>query len=137
MVQGRSIFGPMPRPQHYRTGVWSRALAWCLLIGLLNISIDPPDREARGVAEDTSINEIESVVELVTEELLGMDDFLPEHDESDESGFAKKGMDYRCTRYAALVSKPDDARCVVLSYPFADHFTAQYEPEPRVPPPWA
>lgn len=120
-----------------RSAACFRLLTWSLLLGFLNLSIDPPDREAPGQREDTTINEIESFVELIAEYWFGLVDFLPEHDETDDNGFAKKGADYRCTRHAALVSNPTEVCCVVVTYPFADHFTAQYEPEPRVPPPWA
>ena len=108
-----------------------------LALVLLNLSIDPPDKEAPGQQEDLSVNEIESIVELVAEQWLGLEDFLPEHDESDDSGFAKKGLDYRCTRMLALLDMPTDQRVTVITYPFSEHFTAQYKPEPRVPPPWA
>jgi len=114
-----------------------RVLWGSLCVILLNVSIDPPDREAPGQQEDTSINEIESLVELVAEEWLGIENFLPEHDESDENGFAKKGLDYRCTRILALLDTPNDHLVTVITYPFAEQFTVQYEPEPRVPPPWA
>ena len=118
----------------------SKAVRWMVLLMagvIFNLSIDPPDREANGVAEDLSQNDIESIVELVAEQWLGIEDFLPEHDESDETGFAKKTTDYRCTRAGVAFMVPDRPAEAVVGYPFADHFTAQYEPEPRVPPPWA
>lgn len=130
-------FYRMPVLERIRKATWSKYFTWGLLLGFLNLSIDPPDREAPGQREDTTINEIESLVELIAEQWLGIDDFLPEHDESDDSGFLKKGLGYRCTRHVALISKPAENWCVVTTYLFADRFTAQYEPEPRVPPPWA
>jgi hypothetical protein len=104
---------------------------------IFNLSIDPPDREANGVAEDLSQNDIESIVELVAEQWLCIEDFLPEHDESDETGFAKKTTDYRCTRSFVSFMVPDSQAIEVVNYPFADQFTAQLEPVPRVPPPWS
>jgi len=117
---------------------WAGRSLVLLMAGIiLNLSIDPPDREAMGMLEDTSVNEIESFVELVAEQWLGIEDFLPEHDESDDTGSVKKGLEFAGTRYTISLDKVDKERHLLISYPFADHFTAQYEPEPRVPPPWA
>lgn len=104
---------------------------------MFNLSIDAPDRETPGQPEDLSINDIESIVELVAEQLLGIENFLPEHDESDDSGFAKKGLDYRCTRDVNLLAVPEQCAFAVITYPFSEQFTVQSKPEPRVPPPWA
>lgn len=127
----------MPVLERIRKARWSKYFTWGLLFGLLNLSIDPPDREAPGQPEDISINDIESFVELIAEQWLGIEDFLPEHDESDDSGFAKGLKDYRCTRHEVALFAPGEKCLVRLIYPFSDQFTAQYEPEPRVPPPWA
>lgn len=117
---------------------WAGRSLVLLMAGIiLNLSIDPPDREALGMLEDTSVNEIESFVELVAEGWLGVEDFLPEHDESDDAGSVKKGLEFPGTRYTLSLDKDSKERFLLISYPFADHFTAQYEPEPRVPPPWA
>jgi hypothetical protein len=108
-----------------------------LLLGLLNLSIDPPDRESRGMAEDTSFNDIESIAELVGEQWMGIIDIFPEHDEPDEEGgFAKQLVEYRCTQTQVTV-RISNAAAGAMNYPFAENFTVQYEPEPRVPPPWA
>ena len=112
-------------------------MTWVVLLMLLNLSIDPPDSEAPGQEEDISVNEIESVVELVAEQWLGLEDFLPEGDESDDSGFAKKLVEYRCTTGLVDLLTPQAMKGMALTYPFAEQFTVQYEPEPRVPPPWA
>lgn len=122
---------------HLRNNTASRWLVLFVVAVIFNLSIDPPDREAPGMPEDLSVNEIESFVELVAEQWLAIEDFLPEHDESDDSGFAKKGFDYRCTRTANLLALPELRTVAVINYPFSEHFTVQYEPEPRVPPPWA
>jgi hypothetical protein len=119
----------------------SKAIRWMVLLLagiIMNLSIDPPDREAPGVAEDLTFNDVESIAELVGEQFLGLTDLFPESDEPDGgTDLAKKALEYRCTRYAALLNEPGKERMVVMSYPYAEHFTVQYKPEPRVPPPWA
>jgi hypothetical protein len=124
--------------QHLRGHRASRWLVMALAIVVLNLSIDPPDREAPGMPEDLSVNDIESIGELVLEQWLGLVDVFPEQDESDQdSPTAKKSIDYRCTAWWPSLADRMGKGVVEMTYPFADHFTAQYEPEPRVPPPWA
>jgi hypothetical protein len=72
----------------------TKSIAWMLLIQVVNISIDPidvlPVVDSFGqisAQEDLSINDIESIYELVSEQYLGVD--VPEQDEDDESGFVK------------------------------------------------
>lgn len=52
-----------------------------LSIYLINLSIDAADME--GNVFDPSVNEIESIVELVVEVILEKGDAMPEHDEPD------------------------------------------------------
>lgn len=73
---------------------------FCLLMALhvLNVSIDSPDRNSSvtlisNQSEDLSINDIESLGELLLEECLGIT--VPEHDDPDEdSAITKLGQDY-------------------------------------------
>jgi hypothetical protein len=60
-----------------------RYLCLALAVYLLNISIDPHDIAAPWQKEDLRINEIESIAELVAEEILDCDDALPEHEDAD------------------------------------------------------
>lgn len=64
-----------------------------LTLFIFNFSIDAPDAFGDNVAEDLSFNDIESISELILEDLLGIYDACPEHDENDledEGGFCKK-----------------------------------------------
>jgi hypothetical protein len=71
---------------------------WLVMALLIfNYSIDVPDAFGDEVAEDLSFNDIESIAELVLENVLGVYDAIPEHDENDledEGGFCKK-VDYK------------------------------------------
>ncbi|GAB3221557.1 hypothetical protein [Spirosoma arcticum] len=65
---------------------------FCLLMALhvINMSVDAPDGYARRALqgeqrEDLSVNDMESLSELVLEECLGMTDAVPEHDEPDDN----------------------------------------------------
>jgi hypothetical protein len=74
--------------------IFTRVLTWILLIQVVNLSIDPTDPmpaiDKLGFLtahEDLSINDIESIYELVSEQCLGVD--VPEQDDDDESRLLK------------------------------------------------
>jgi len=73
---------------------FARLLTALLALLILNTSIDTPDPSdtivwnGEDYVEDLSYNDIESFYELVTEEFLDLEDFVPEHD--DDSGDTDK-----------------------------------------------
>ena len=73
-------------------------MAITLAIFLCNVSIDPPDHEAMGVREDLTVNEIESIIELVLEEAFGIENYIPEGDDADQE------FNYQ---FGSFVFKPD------------------------------
>ncbi len=65
-----------------------------LIIGLviLNISVDSPDFNKK-FPEDLSLNDQESIVEIVIEKILGFEDAIPEYEDSDnENHLVKKNF---------------------------------------------
>lgn len=67
---------------------------FCLILALhfSNLSIDPKDRQPDFVAEDLSINDIESIAEFMAEVVFGLDDVFREYDEHD--GHFAGGIDF-------------------------------------------
>ncbi len=66
-----------------------------LMLAIINIAIDPPDLLKNidndlALEEDLSINEIESVIELVVEQGLDIQNAIPESDDNDSEDFCKK-----------------------------------------------
>jgi hypothetical protein len=60
---------------------------------IFNYSIDIPDQKSDAFAEDLSVNDIESITELVLEQVFDLQNFVSEHeddDPDDKSTFAKK-----------------------------------------------
>ena len=83
---------PFPMKKRSVKDLIVTCVAWVLLIQLINISIDPiapiSDKLGRlAFEEDLSVNDIESIYELVSEQYLGID--VPEQDEDDENGFVE------------------------------------------------
>lgn len=57
---------------------------------LFNMSIDAPDNTPPGAKEDLSINDQESLVELVLETFLGFENAIDEHEDDDQNESNKK-----------------------------------------------
>ena len=60
-----------------------RTMALLMALYVFNFSIDSPDGHPDTVAEDLSVNDIESVYELVAETILGIENAVEERDERD------------------------------------------------------
>lgn len=59
---------------------------------LLNISVDNTDMTPSYKAEDLSINDQESIVEIVVEQILGFEDAIDEHDDADCEDGSRKNL---------------------------------------------
>lgn len=54
-----------------------------LALYILNFSIDSPDSAPDHIAEDLSLNDIESFYEFFLEDIIGIENAVEEHDERD------------------------------------------------------
>ncbi len=59
---------------------------------LFNISVDTADPDPVHVVEDLTINDQESMVELVVEQFLGFENAIGEHDDPDTENNQKKSL---------------------------------------------
>lgn len=56
--------------------------------------MDIPDSNNKGISEDLSINDMESIIEIVFEKFLGYENYVKEFDDNDQDTFQfKKGLD--------------------------------------------
>ena len=76
--------------QQFRLRLFTQIVWGILAIHFINISIDAPDFYPNHIPENLSYNEQESIVELVTETLLGYDDVFEEYDDDDSEDFTVK-----------------------------------------------
>lgn len=58
-------------------------ILWLLILQSVNLSIDPPDPHHDHIAEDLGTNDIESIIELVLEEVCNLEDAIQETQETD------------------------------------------------------
>jgi hypothetical protein len=94
-----------------RNHIISRFLCFVFALHIFNVSIDTPDAQPDYIAEDLSINDIESVVEFVLEDVLQINNAIAEYDESDNDdkpGFeAKKTVSfYPSIQFNFLIQAP-------------------------------
>ena len=68
-----------------KDGTLSRLLCGLFALYLLNISIDAPDRYSNAVPEDLSINDQESILEVVLEKVMGYENAIAEYDDNDSN----------------------------------------------------
>ncbi|MCU0341591.1 MAG: hypothetical protein MUE30_17070 [Spirosomaceae bacterium] len=114
---------------------------WILMaLHILNCSIDAPDARPDYIAEDLSYNDIESISELVLEQILGFDNAVAEHDEHDnEEGLSfeiAKLVLYFQVNYIFLPIKTVfqyESRLVKL--PYRNVCFLQFQPDIVSPPP--
>ena len=66
-----------------RTHIISKLLAFLFALHIFNMSVDPPDINPDYILEDHSVNEMESITEIICEQVLHLENFFPEHDEHD------------------------------------------------------
>jgi len=57
---------------------------------LLNISVDTADPHPEHIPEDLSINDQESIIEIVVEKVLGFEDAIKEYDDHDTEDHSKQ-----------------------------------------------
>ncbi|MEP2669319.1 MAG: hypothetical protein ABJH04_10015 [Cyclobacteriaceae bacterium] len=68
-------------------------LFWGLMgLYLLNISVDTVDLYPEHIPEDLSINDQESIVEIIVEQVLGYENAIQEYDDHDTDGHSKKNV---------------------------------------------
>lgn len=79
---------------YLRRHIILRFTALLLAMHVLNFSVDSPDLYPDCFAEDLSLNDMESIVEIVMEKVLHIDNAIPEHDEPDDNGSISVDLQY-------------------------------------------
>lgn len=73
-----------------RNSALTRLLWGFMGLYLLNLSVDPVDYNPEHIPEDLSLNDQESIIELVFEQLLGYENAIKEYDDLDAEEHNKK-----------------------------------------------
>lgn len=67
----------------FRNHIVSKIFCFVFAMHIFNICIDTPDAQPDWMPEDLSVNDIESVVEFILEDVLKINNAIAEHDEAD------------------------------------------------------
>lgn len=74
-----------------RTHFYIRLFCGLMALYLFNCSVDAPDAFAEYLPENVLINDQDSIVEIIVEQLLGFDDAITEYDDSEDGhGYTAK-----------------------------------------------
>lgn len=123
-----------------RNHIVVRVFCWFTALYILNFSVDAPDSQPDFKKEDLSINDMESITEIILEEWMEIEDAIPEHDESDSNDKTpalKKSFD---SYYLDLTNRQAYIPNFLLKRKFSDYyknFQQQFSPELTSPPPKA
>lgn len=77
-----------------------RVICFLLAAYLLNFSIDTRDAQSDAIAEDLSVNDIESVYELLAEGVVGVENAVEESDERDQ----EEGGSFEFKKFCFVIS---------------------------------
>lgn len=118
-----------------------RVLWLVMALHIFNCSVDTPDPQPDNVPEDLTYNDMESVVEIVLEQVLDINNAIAEKDDTDTDGdiglHLKKGLDfsYHQSALKTLFCKTSIVVCKHALY--KEKYSEQFHPELTPPPPKA
>lgn len=111
-----------------------------MVFNILNFSVDAPDAQTDHVAEDLSINDMESIAEIVLEEWMEIENAIPEHDESDATDgtmVLKKTFDFFCVEFKKTSAFASEFLLKNRFQHYRNNLCSQFSPEFTPPPPKA
>lgn len=114
---------------------------WAVMaLHILNCSIDTPDAQSDDIPENLAINDIESVAELVLEQMMGFDNAIAEHDEHDTedgSSISIAKIIFFCQPISSFNIKSHTlpVPSVEVKIYYTDAYATQFHPEIVPPPP--
>jgi hypothetical protein len=117
-------------------------LFWLFMaVHVINCSIDAPDARPDYVPEDLTYNDMESIAEIIFEQVLNIKDAFAEHDENDTedgSSFSVKKETIHSLTNEVEVNKFFENEYLIIASTFYDEqYSLQFHPEIEPPPPRA
>lgn len=109
-----------------------------ITLQIINCSVDPIDPSPDYVPEDLSINEMETITEIIAEEVLDIEDCFPEqddHDNPDKTSFEVVKLVTTILSIESIKSPKYDIKLRKLRPSHYRHYAHQCSPEIDAPPP--
>ena len=115
-------------------------LFWFLMaLHILNLSVDPIDPQPIHVPENLGYNEMESIVEIVLELVLNIENAIPEQEDDDTNkGLLSSNsfkLDYYQPNLSLDIHGEMDITVKHRLYAYHGPFSGQFHPEVVPPPP--
>jgi hypothetical protein len=112
-----------------------------MALHILNCSVDTPDAQPDYIPEDLSYNDMESVLEVLLENVFDIQDAIAEYDENDtdDGGTIKMKKHFNLFYPIKIKSNQifDNRLTVIVSNNYFDKFSSLFHPEISPPPPKA
>ncbi len=112
-----------------------------LALHILNCSVDTADAQPENVPEDLSYNDMESVVEILLEQVLGIDNAIAETDDADTDAGGtfsiKKGVDFSYHQSPIKSLFCYNSIAISKHILYKENYSKQFHPELTPPPPKA
>ncbi len=121
-----------------RNSVFTKILWGIMGLYLLNISVDTADPYPEHIPEDLSINDQESIVEIIVEQVLGYEDAFKEYDDPDkEDHNTKTNVKFDFTNHciAKVVLNYNTIITAQQNFPDYDTFLRKGLHKQDIPPP--
>jgi hypothetical protein len=121
-----------------RNSVFTKLLWGLMGLYLLNISVDTSDPNPEHIPEDLSINDQESIIEIVLEKVLGYEDAIKEFDDHDTEDHNKKTnvkIDLTNHYIAQIVLNQESIITTRQNFPDHNTFLANGFQKLDIPPP--
>jgi hypothetical protein len=127
--------------QKFKQHIIFRLLWLFMAVNIFNCSVDTPDTQLDYIAEDLTFNDMESVVEIVLEQVFDLTDAIAENDENDtddEVGFeTNESIEFFYQDNSIHVPKPKIAYFTAISINHVGQFSTQFNANIVPPPPKA
>lgn len=113
---------------------------WLLMTALfINTSVDPIDPNGDWVAEDLSVNEMETIIEIVAEQILDIEDCFKETNDDDPDNSTTVKVLKDISQYIPVkITAPKLGLALIDVLPTPDYFkrfNSQFISEINAPPP--
>jgi len=114
-----------------------RIFCFIFALHILNLSVDNPDFYPESIAENLNINDMESIAEIVLEQVLEIDNAVQEHDDNDNNDISiKKTIDFATFQNISFfVFKENLPKSIIMTCHYLDSHIKSFEPEVIPPPP--
>jgi len=118
-----------------------RIFCFLMALHILNLSVDSPDPRPNHIPEDLNFNDMESIVEIVLEQVLDIEDAIPEQEDDDTSHGLLMKTNFQPVFFQQQIGiefmSGGDIAILHKNFFYYDPYSEQFHPEVVPPPPKA